>query len=304
MTHTIDIVGIGICTVDHLLKIPKLPESGGNAYADEYLHQCGGLVASALVASQRLGAKTKIIARIGDDEDGEYIRTDLNREGVDTSGLRAEAGSKTHISIVLVETEKHERSFVGRWATGSPISPTEFNEEDITSAKILFLDNVTEGTKQAVQWAKSAGMTIVLDPAVSAMNEIIREILPDVDVPIVPEKFAQMWMPDSPPEDVATALVNIGAKIGVVTLGERGAVVCTPEDGVMKFPAYPVDVVDTTGAGDAYHGAFMVGLIEGWDVPRIARFASAVGSLNCRHLGGRTGLPTREEVETFIAQHA
>jgi len=303
MTNTVDIVGIGICTVDHLLKIPNLPESGGNAYAEEYLHQAGGLVASALVTAQRLGATTKVIARLGDDEDGAFIRNDLDNEGVDTSLLRVEAGSKTHISIVLVETEKHERSFVGRWATGSPIAPSEFTQADITSAKILFFDNVTEGTKQAVQWATDADMTVVMDPAASCPLDDVLEILPLVDVPIVPEKFAQKWMPDNPPEDVVKALVERGAEIAVVTLGERGSVVCT-QDGVSKYPAYPVDVVDTTGAGDAYHGAFMVGLIEGWDVPRIARFASAVGSLNCRALGGRTGLPTRDEVETFIAEHS
>ncbi len=302
MTNSIDIVGIGICTVDHLLKIPRMPNSGGNAYAEEYLHQAGGLVASALVAAQRLGARTKVIARLGEDEDGEYIRDDLNREGVNTSGLRVEAGSKTHISIVLVESEINERSFVARWATGSPIAPPEFTEQDITSAKILFIDNVTEGTNQAVEWARSAGMTVVMDPSPSA--EGLREFLPMVDVPIVPEVFAQKWMPNHPPEDTAKSLVDLGAKIAVVTLGEQGAVVCTPEDGISKYSAYPVDVVDTTGAGDAYHGAFMVGLIEEWDVPKIARFASAVGSLNCRHLGGRTGLPTRDEVEAFIAKHS
>ena len=86
-----------------------------------------------------------------------------------------------------------------------------------------------------------------------------------------------------------------------MTLGERGCVVCSAE-GTKAYPTIPVKVVDTTGAGDAFHGAFMYGLLQEWDVPKMARFASAVGAMNCRFLGGRTGLPNRQEVDAFISQ--
>jgi sugar/nucleoside kinase (ribokinase family) len=115
----------------------------------------------------------------------------------------------------------------------------------------------------------------------------------------VPEQWAKAWLPDGPPEEVAQRLFDEGAEIAIVTLGERGAVACW-DRGLQRLPAYPVEVVDTTGAGDAYHGAFMYALLQGWDVPRMAKFASAVGSLNCRAMGGRSALPTRAEVDRFM----
>jgi sulfofructose kinase len=294
-----DIVGMGICTVDYLLSVPQMPVYGGAIKARQFLRQSGGLTASALVAAARLGARTRIIARIGDDEEGQFIRRDLESEGVDTSGLRIEPGTQSHLTVVLVDANTGERSFISRWATGSTIAPDEIQREDITAARILFVDNVNSGTLQAAQWAREAGMTVVLDPACS--YAVAQAILPLVDVPIVSERFATEWMPDAPPAQAAAVLYEAGAKIAVVTLGERGCVVCTT-DGLHAYPALPVPVVDTTGAGDAFHGAFMVGLVQGWDVPRIVRFASAVGALNCRFLGGRTGLPTRAEVDQFLAQ--
>lgn len=294
-----DIIGIGICTVDHLLSVSQMPQYGSSIKASKYLQQSGGLVASALVAATRLGATTKIYARIGDDDEGRYIQQDLEREGVDASKLIIQPNTDTHISVILVDNKTGERSFISRWATGSPIAINEISQADITSAKILFLDAVTEGTLQAAQWAREAGVTVVIDP--SCPFEEAKALLPWVDVPIVPESFAKGWMPDKPAEAVVQSLYDLGARIAVVTLGERGCVVCSA-DGVQAFPTIPVDVVDTTGAGDAFHGAFMVGLLQDWDVPRMAQFASAVGAMNCRFLGGRTGLPTRQEVDAFINQ--
>ena len=174
-------------------------------------------------------------------------------------------------------------------------------QEDIRSAKVLFVDDVTDATLQAAQWAKDAGVHVVIDPA--QMFAGSQPILPYVDVPIVPEHFANDWMPDEPPENVVEALYDMGASIAIVTLGEHGCVVCSDE-GVQRFPTFPVEVVDTTGAGDAFHGAFMVALLhEEWDIAQKVQFASAVGAMNCRSMGGRTGLPTLTEVDAFIASH-
>ncbi len=295
-----EVVGIGVCTLDFLVTVPQMPEYGGVVYADNYLRQSGGLVATALVTLARLGVATQMIGRIGDDEEGDFIRRELEQEGVATHRLLSEPGTVSHISIVMVENQSAERSFISRWASGSPLQVADLSREEITAAQILFIDNINEVTHQAAQWARDAGVWVVLDP-VKPFDEI-KALLPLVDVPIVPERFAKRWMPDATPETVVEELYKFGAKIAVLTLGERGCVVCS-EQGVMKFPALPVDVVDTTGAGDAFHGGFMYGLLQGWDVAQIARFASAVGAMNCRFLGGRTGLPTLAEVEQFLADH-
>lgn len=294
-----DIVGIGICTVDYLLTVPHMPLDGQSMRAREFMRQSGGLAASSLAAAARLGANAKIIARIGDDDDGQYIHDDLHNEGVDTSKLLVEPDSKSHISIILVDDHTGERSIISRWSTGSPIRVDEISQSDITSAKVLFIDDVTDATIQAVHWAKEAGVKVVMDPV--QMFDVSQLLLSDVDVPIVPQHFAKDWMPDQPPEAVAQGLYDLGASIAIVTLGAKGCVVCSDE-GVQRFPTFPVDVVDTTGAGDAFHGAFMVALLhDDWDIPQKVRFASAVGAMNCRALGGRIGLPTRQQVEEFLA---
>ena len=140
-------------------------------------------------------------------------------------------------------------------------------------------------------------MKVLLDPALPYAE--IKPLLKYVDVPIVPEYWARDLMPDGAPAAVAERLHDEGAEIAIVTLGERGAVAAW-DGGTKAFPAFPVDVVDTTGAGDAYHGAFLYALLQDWDLPRMARFASAVGAMNCRAMGGRNALPTRHEVDQFI----
>lgn len=297
MTTAPDIVGIGVCTVDHLVTVPRLPHRNENMRALNYMRQPGGLASCSLVAAARLGAKTKIISRIGDDALGEYIRRDLESEGVDVSLLLEEAGSESHVSLILVDEGSGDRSIITRPPTGTAIGPAEIKRDDLAGARVLFVDNITPASMQLATWARKGDIKVVLDPAHSYAE--IKPLLALVDVPIVPEQWARAWLPDEPPEAVARRLFDEGAEIAVVTLGERGAVVCW-EQGLCEVPAYPVEVVDTTGAGDAYHGAFMYALLQGWDVPRMARFASAVGSLNCRAMGGRSALPTRDEVEQFM----
>ena len=292
-----DVVGIGVCTVDHLMTVPRMPHRNENMRALNYGRQPGGLASCALVAAARLGASAKIIAHVGDDEDGRYIRCELESEGVDTSLLLVRPGSESQVSVILVDEPTGERSIITRPPTGWAISRTEISREDISGAQVLFVDNITDATLQAARWAREAGAKVLLDPAQPYAE--IKPLLSLVDVPIVPEPWARAWLPDRSPSEVAERLVDEGAEIAVVTLGERGAVVCW-EHGMQEIPAFPVDVVDTTGAGDAYHGAFMYALLQGWEVPRMAKFASAVGSMNCRALGGRGALPTRDEVDQFM----
>ena len=298
MTAAPDIVGIGVCTVDHIVTVPRLPKRNENMRALSYTRELGGLASIALIAAARLGASAKIIGRVGDDENGEFIRATLDREGVDVGRLLRQPGTESHVSVILVDEATGERSIITRPPTGAPISLGEISREEITGARVLFVDAVNALTMLAARWAREAGMRVVLDPG-SPYTEI-RPLLDLVDVPIVPEAWARALMPAEPPGSVAGRLVAEGADIAVVTLGERGSVVCWA-GGRADIPAYDVEVADTTGAGDAYHGAFMYALLHAWDVPRMARFASAVGSLNCRAVGGRSALPRLDEVETLLA---
>ncbi len=295
------VIGMGVCTVDYLFTVPHMPIDGVSIKAGQHIKQPGGLVSTALATLAKLGISCEVVSRLGDDEEGHYIRDQLQREGIGTDYLLSEPDTVSHVVAVLVDEQTGERSFVSRWPTGSPLRVDEIPYEGVVGADILFVDSVNEATLAAASWAHESETWVVLDP--SQPYDTLLPLLKLTDVPIVPESFAQDWMPDAPPEAVVKTLYEQGAKIAVLTLGERGCVVAWDDD-VARFPALSIDVVDTTGAGDAFHGGFMYGMLQDWDMPQIVRFASAVGALNCRFLGGRAGLPTREEVDEFLQGRA
>ncbi len=301
MNAALDIIGIGVCTVDYLVIVPRLPQRNENMRARTFARELGGLASIALIAAARLGARAKLITRIGDDEAGAYIRGALLAEGIDVSQLLLAAGSESHVSVIIVDEPSGDRSIMTRPPTSQALQARDLRREDIAAARILFVDKCNEATRQAAQWARAAGRQVVLDP--SQPYAELAPLLEHVNVPIVPEAWARAWLPDQPASVVAQRLCQEGAEIAIVTRGERGAVVSWGGQ-TQTFPAFAVNVVDTTGAGDAYHGAFMYALLQGWDVPRMASFAAAVGGLNCRALGGRRALPSLAEVERFLAQAA
>jgi ribokinase len=293
-----DVIGIGLCTVDLLFVVPELPAFGKTVRASKYLRQGGGPVATALVTLARLGISTRFIGKVGDDPEGAFIREEFQEEGVDTSSLIAEPNAFSLAVLVLVDQTTGERCFTPRPDTCSPLTAADLNRTEITSTRILHLDDADEPSIQAAKWAKAAGVKVVFDGTWS--NESVTDLLPCVDIPIVSDIFVQEWMPGASPDVVLHRLYEFGGQIAVVTLGERGCV-AKWERGVFAFPAFPIDVVDTTGAGDAFHGGFIYGLLRDWSVEETIRFASAVAALNCRELGGRSGLPTLAEVERFLA---
>ncbi len=293
-----DVIGIGACTADMLFVVPQLPAFGRSWRASQYLRQSGGPVATALVTLARLGVSTRFVGRVGDDPEGMFIREEFRKEGVDVSRLMLEPNVFSRAVLVLVDQTTGERCFTSRRETNTPLALSDLDRQEIASAKVLHLDNADEASVQAAKWAKAAGVTVVLDGTWHS-EVLTKSLLPLVDVPIVSEAFAQGWMPGASPEAIVQRLCEFGARIAVVTLGERGCV-AKWEAGLLTFPAFPVDVVDTTGAGDAFHGGFIYGVLQDWSVEEIVRFASAVASLNCCQLGGRTGLPTVEEVHQFL----
>lgn len=293
-----DVIGIGTCTADMLFVVPELPAFGRSWRASQYLRQGGGPVSTALVTLARLGVSTRFIGRVGDDPEGVFIRDEFQKEGVDVSQLMLEPNVFSRAVLVLVDQTTGERCFTSRRETNTPLAISDLDQQEIVSAKVLHLDDTDETSVQAAKWAKAAGVTVVLDGTWHS-EELTEQLLPLVDIPIVSEAFAEGWMPDAPPEAVVEELYEFGARIAAVTLGERGCV-AKSEAGILTLPAFPVDVVDTTGAGDAFHGGFIYGVLQNWSVTEIVRFASAVASINCRQLGGRSGLPTLKEVHQFL----
>jgi ribokinase len=166
---------------------------------------------------------------------------------------------------------------------------------------VLHIDNhEPEAAIQAAKWANEAGIIVLMD-AGSVRHRVI-DLLEHVDVLIASHRFGRDCTGVDNPMKAAESMLSGRRKISIITCGEDGCACATPEER-FHVPAFKVDVVDTTGAGDVFHGAFSFGLAKGWNAREVATFASAVAAIKCGSLGGRQGIPTYEETISFLKQH-
>ncbi len=232
------------------------------------------------------------------------IGSEFEREGVDISGLMIEPGKSCLFSyIVSVPSDGTRTCFVDMTAKPD-FSVADLRKEDVLSGRFLFVDSFEgDAALQAAKWASEAGRKILIDAEFTF--ECTTELVAISDYVVASIDFAQKRTGEKEAQKAADALyqqerANKSGKVVVVTAGTEGSFGVTAE-GRFHQPAFVVDVVDTTGAGDVYHGAFLYALAQDWALPECARFASAVAALNCRKLGGRAGIPTRGEVDAFLA---
>lgn len=295
-----DVVGLGLCTVDHLFVLEHPPTFERGAPVRDYSTQGGGPVATALVALARLGARVGFIGRVGDDEAGRFIIQDFQRYGVDTSRIQVQPGAVSAVSLCLVSAATGDRSFCVRNTNVTPLKPEELDRDYLLSGKFLHLDGFAEASIAAAAMAKQAGVHTVYDAGYYSPKAL--DLIRLTDTLIASEYFARSYS-SKPPEEIAVEMLQYGPSIVCITLGNRGCVVATEQE-VFHQPAFRVNVVDTTGAGDVFHGAFIFGLLKGYDVRRTAEFASAVAAIKCTKLGGRAGIPTLQQTEEFLRRYS
>jgi ribokinase len=239
---------------------------------------------------------------IGDDEWGRKILAGFVSEHVNTTGLIVEHDRTSPLSCILVEQKTGKRTIIHHRGSVDPLSEDDIASDLIASADLLLIDSLhPEAALAAARMARAAGIRVVLDTGACKPGAV--DLVRQSDVIIAPEYFAPKFTPGKTLAEMARHLFHHGAEIVVVTRGERGGV-CFTEQEEFAFPAFQVDVVDTTGAGDVFHGAFAYGLVREWDLRRAATFASAVAALKCARLGGRRGIPTFKEALDFLRQRA
>lgn len=294
-----DVIGLGFTTLDTIGLVPHLPRLDQGAPLLALTRQGGGPVAQALVTLSRLGARTGFIGRVGDDEAGLAMRHGLSAEGVDVSRLQIEPAATSPQCIILVDQPTGKRSICCNRGSVAAIP----NDVDLTYAcagSYLHLDGYSPAAALvAAQAARAAGVTVCLDAGGPGRH--LHDLVPVTDVLIAAERFARDIATDGTIETGARQLLAMGPTIVVVTRGERGSYARTAEQELVT-PAFEVPVVDTTGAGDVFHGGFLYGLLQGWELARTARFATGAAALKCTKLGGRAGIPRLPDVESFLRQ--
>ncbi len=295
-----DLVGLGYCSWDFLCVVPEVPIDGKVELLSR-LEQGGGPSATATFAAQRLGARTAFIGAIGNDEVGRKILNDFGAEGVDVSAMKTRIGEESGVSYCWAEQKKGRRSIAWTRGTASPLRPQEINDALLRSCRVLHLDgHQTEAAIHASAVAKAAGVTVCLDAGTIVPG--IELILKHVDIVIASESFAERYTQENTIEKQLFALKKNGARWVVITCGERGSLGYDGQEWI-KVPAFRLaQVVDTTGAGDVYHGAFLKHYLDGAALGDCMRFASGAAALKCGALGGRTAIPTLARLNEFLHQ--
>lgn len=297
---TYDVVGLGQCCVDYLGVVGQYPDINEKEEVKDLTVQGGGPVATAMVTLSRLGARTAFIGKISDDYFGDLIKESLTSEFVNIDNIVVEKGKRSQFAFIAIEKETGKRTIFWSEATVTPLRPDEVNRNLISTARVLHLDGLMKDCSlEAAKCARDAGITIVVDAG--SMREGSLELIKMSDYFIASEDFARQYYNGNNPKAAAMELLEVGARSVIITLGEKGSI-SVSKNGYFYQPAFKVEAVDTTGCGDVFHGAFIFGLLQRWDLHKTMRFASATAALKCREIGGRTAIPDLMEVEVFMEE--
>lgn len=294
-----DVIGLGSCAVDLLAIVPSFPRPDTKNKMIRFVQQGGGPVATALVTLARLGAKVSFVGKLGDNEFSRFAINEFIREGVDISGVIKEEKAGPYFAFIVVDEKKGSRTIYWTDQMVSRFKKEELARDFITSCRILHLDEYDlPAALLAARWAKEKGIKTVLDTETPEMKELL-PLIKLVNYLIVPEEFAFGFSGTSNIEKAIKFFLKQGAKAVVVTQGGKGSFTGTRKKSFFQ-PAFDVPVVDTTGAGDVFHGAFIYGLLKDWPIEITSEFASAVAAIKCKKLGGRAGCPDFEEARNFL----
>ncbi len=295
-----DVVGMGLNSVDFLSVVPKFPAPNSKMEMLRFSKQGGGQVATAMAALSRWGVKTKYIGKVGEDELGQFSLHSIRQEGVDVSSVTIEPNATNQFAMIIVDGSTGDRTILWNRDKRLMYREGELRREKVCSGKLLHLDgHDIHAALQCARWAKGEGIPIVID--LDKIEPLTSELIKEIDFLITSSTFPMRYTGISDQKKALLELQKHTSGFVCATLGQEGAIALV-NGGFLHVKGFEVNVVDTTGAGDVFHGGFLYGLLQNWELLEILRFANAVAALKCRDLGGRKGIPFLEEAQRFLSQ--
>lgn len=310
-----DLVGVGLNATDTLIKVAHFPAYGGKVPITEEVLSPGGQVASALAAVAKLGKRVKYIGTVGDDERGRIQIASLQETGMNLDDVEIRANCPNQMAYIVIDESTGERTVFWRRPDCLTLAPERVTIEKIACARMLHIDgHDTPAVERAASLAHSAGIPVSVD--VDTIYPGFQRVLPFVDYLVASSEFPERWTKESDPFRALEMIQNeYRMPIAAMTLGAHGVLALVTEDTLARIagdsrsprgefiysPGFVVDCVDTTGAGDVFHGAFCYAVLEGMAIPEILEFSNAMAALNCTRLGARGGIATAAEARALIA---
>lgn len=299
------VVVVGSCMTDLVVRAERLPKAGETVVGSEFFQGSGGKGANQAVAAARLGGRVSLHARVGGDAFGEAQLAGLQAAGVDTAGVAVDPKRPTGVATITLDAEGQNRIIIVPGANWHwPQSQRDRLKAAVAEADLVMLqmEIPLDVNLLVVEEAARCKKRVIYNPAPAA--------------PLPPHALRRIWLltPNESEAETLTGvaiesvddarkaaarLIELGVRHVVVTLGAQGSFYLG-EDGEHYAPAWPVQVVDTTAAGDAFHGGLAIALTEGWPWERSLPFANAAGALAASRKGAQSSMPSRSELEVFL----
>jgi ribokinase len=295
-----DVLALGAVAIDQLVYVDAYPPPNVKSRVNRAETQCGGLSATALVAAARLGAKCAYAGTLGNDDASRFVKDAMSHDGIDLSHVVTQEGAGPIRSIIIVGAQGNTRNIFPHHPQFTGAHPTLPDPATIRNARVLHVDHVgLDGMIRAAQIAREASIPIVSD--LERTDGRAPELLALVDHLVMSHEFSSKLLGEVDPMAVARRMWTAARRVVVVTAGEAGAYFT--EDGitVLHQSAFPVRVVDTTGCGDVFHGAYSAGLAKGLRLAERVQLASAAAALKATRPGAQAGAPTWSEVAAMLS---
>jgi sugar/nucleoside kinase (ribokinase family) len=296
-----DVLGIGATSVDFVYLLPAYPAptaSLAKMRISRHFVSCGGQVATALATCARMGLRSKFVGVTGTDDNAKQVRRELGDRGVDLNDVVIRDVSNQY-AVILVDEHSGERIVLWDRDDKLKLRDRELPPEVIASARVLHVDDVdVDAAIRAATLARDAGTAVTTD--IDRVNDRTLELAQAATFPIFAEHVPSSITGRNDPGEALRGLRSHHSGLLCVTLGVRGAM-ALDGDRLVHVPAFAVDALDTTGAGDVFRGGFIHGYLSGWPLDETLRFANAAAAVSCTRLGAMASVPSVEEAQRLMA---
>lgn len=290
---------VGHCSIDHVFQIQDFPERSTKTPAHRYETVGGGMAANAALACARLGARVRFVGAVGPDDAGRMVRGQLAAEGIDLTHLQEVPLTRTSASAIIVDRHGERHIFNHR---GNALANARLPDDAVFEGcdAVLVDPRWPPGARAALLWARSHGRLSVFDADVAPQHDLAA-LVPLAQWVVFSEPGLAAWSGPVAQEEALTRAIYLGASCAAVTLGAQG-VVLVSDGRLHRVSPFPVRAVDTTGAGDVFHGALTLALARGMQPLEACSYASAAAALKCTQPDGIRGAPTAQALQFFLQQ--